>query len=134
MTDRVPIRVLVVDDEASIRVSLGSYLEDRDFDVFLAESAEESLDLLKRESLDLIVVDIRLPEMDGNTLILQVHHIQPAVQFLIHTGSTNYQVPASLAEIGIRTEDVFVKPVPDMNTIADAIRRHVCEEGRRDDA
>ena len=126
------IRVLVVDDEYLVRESMGCYLEDRGLDVLLAESAEESLDLLNRQSVDCAIVDIRLPGMDGNDLILHAHRLQPSLRFLIHTGSTAYQLSPSLTEIGIGDEDVFRKPLADMSVIVDAVHRCVQGEGTRD--
>ncbi len=128
-----PIRILVLDDESSVRESLGSYLEDRDFDVLLAESAEESLELLKRETVDCAIVDIRLPGIDGDDLILRAHGLQPSLKFLIHTGSTEYQLSESLIKIGIGDQDVFRKPLTDMSVIVEAVCRRTQHGGTRDD-
>jgi len=116
-------RVVVVDDDLPIRISLGGYLRDRDIDVLLTATAEETLELLQQETIDLLIVDIRLPGMDGNALILRAHKIQPSAKFLIHTGSTNYDVPEELAELGVKIEDVFQKPLADMSVIFNAIKR-----------
>ena len=128
-----PIRVLVVDDEFSVRSSLGGYLEDRDFDVFLAASGEESLEVLKKRTVDCTIVDIRLPGMDGNQFIRKAHQLQPSLIFLIYTGSTAYEVLPYMADIGIGAEDVFHKPLTDMGVIVDTIRRRTRERGASDD-
>ncbi len=128
MTVRSPIRVLIVDDEYPIRVSLGGYLEDRGFEVFSAESAEETLDMLTRQDIDCVVVDLRLPGLDGTELIIKAHDCQPSLQFLIHTGSADYRLPPSLVELAIGQEDVFQKPVANMSVIVDAIQRLVSKE------
>lgn len=125
MTELTPTRILIVDDEYPVRVSLGSYLEDRDFDVFSAESAEETLDLLRRMSFHCLIVDMRLSGLDGNALILRAHEAQPSLKFLIHTGSTDYRPPQCLLTLGVSPDDVFLKPVPDMQVIVDAIDRLV---------
>lgn len=128
-----PIRVLVVDDEFSVRSSLGGYLEDRDFDVFLAASGEESLEVLKKRTVDCTIVDIRLPGMDGNQFIRKAHQLQPSLIFLIYTGSTAHEVLPYMADIGIGAEDVFHKPLTDMGVIVDTIRRRTRERGASDD-
>jgi CheY-like chemotaxis protein len=69
-------RVLVVDDEPSIRNSLVEFLQDFQFDVLSADSAEGALDLIARLPIDVAVVDIRLPRLDGDSLILQAHPAQ----------------------------------------------------------
>ena len=71
------IRVLVVDDEEMILLNLAVFLEDDGFTVFSASSGEAALELLSRETVDVAIVDIRLPGMDGNTLILEAHKLYP---------------------------------------------------------
>lgn len=123
MSENTPIRVLLVDDEYPVRVSLGGYLQDRDFDVFSAESAEEMLNLLQHQKIDWVIVDIRLPGIDGNQLIVKAHEVQPDLKFLIHTGSTTYQIPPEVTAIGITDEMLFRKPLPDMSVLVKAMRR-----------
>ena len=132
MNQPTAIRVLIVDDEFPIRVSLGGYLQDRDFEVFSAESAEEAFGVLERQTVDCIVVDLRLPGLDGNALIARAREMQPAVKFLIHTGSVNYQLPPALKKLGLSSADVFYKPLDDMQVLVDAIRRQVCHEDEKD--
>jgi two-component system, OmpR family, response regulator len=121
-SDRVP-RVLVLDDESVIRLNLCAYLEDEGFTVFSAASSEAALELLKEASVDISVVDIRLPGMDGNSFVMQAKRLYPHMKFLIHTGSSNYQVPSELAVLGMDNDDVFMKPIADMAEVAQAIRR-----------
>ncbi len=117
------IRVLVVDDESSVRISLAGYLEDRGFKVLSAGSAEEALEALATEPVDVAIVDIRLPRMDGNTLIPKAAEMQPSLKFLIYTGSAEYHLPPSLADIGIGVDEVFRKPLSDLRVMAEAIHR-----------
>jgi CheY-like chemotaxis protein len=124
MPDSAP-RVLVVDDEASICLSLCEYLEDQGFSVLAAANGEEALDVLMRESVDVAIIDMRLPGMDGNALILKAHELRPSLEFLVYTGSTNYQLPAPLRALGISPRQVFRKPVGDLLTVAEAARRLV---------
>ena len=57
--------VLIVDDDGIQQESLSEYLPLNDFDVTLANSAEQAFTLLGQHSFDLIIMDILLPEMDG---------------------------------------------------------------------
>jgi len=117
------IRVLIVDDEALIASSLTVFLEDEGFGVAAAGSGEEAIDILKREGgFDVCVMDMRLPGMDGNATIRQIHDLAPGMRFIIHTGSIDYRVPADLQTLGIRPDHLFHKPLIDMKPIADAIR------------
>lgn len=58
-------RILVVDDDPSIRKFVQANLEARDYKVFVAVDGEESLLIAEKEKPDLIILDIVMPEMDG---------------------------------------------------------------------
>ena len=118
-----PIRVLVVDDEPSIRNSLVEFLEDCQFTVSSAESAESALELIDHTPIDLAIVDIRLPKLDGDAFILQAHQRFPQMRFLIHTGSVEYKLPDELRAFGVTHKNVFPKPQMDLSVFEAAIRR-----------
>ena len=63
------IKILIVDDEENIRISLKDILEDEGYDVFLAENAQKAKDLKNKESISLILLDIWMPDCDGITLL-----------------------------------------------------------------
>ncbi len=117
------IRVLVVDDEEHIRLTLMAFLEDEGFDVTEAASAEAGLEILALESFSVGIIDMRLPGMDGNDFIQNAHEFQPEMKFLIHTGSSEYVLPQDLKKIGLKTEHVIKKPVVDMAVFTDYIQR-----------
>ena len=119
------IRVLVLDDDGVVRHNLCAFLEDEGFVVLSAESGEAALRLLEREAVDIGVIDIRLPGLDGEAVILRAHARAPGMQFLIHTGSRNYHPSEEISAAGLRPGDVFLKPLRDMSEIAQAIRRKV---------
>jgi len=116
-------RVLVVDDEPSIRNSLVEFLEDCQFEVSAADSAEGALDLIARVPIDVALVDIRLPKLDGDSLILQAHLLRPQMRFPIHTGSVEYQLPDELKTFGVAQEHIFLKPQMDLSVFRDAISK-----------
>lgn len=114
-------RVLVVDDEPSIRNSLVEFLQDYQFDVLATDSAEGALDLIALNPVDVAVVDIRLPKLDGDSLIVQAHRIRPRMRFLVHTGSVDYQLTDELKRFGVTQAHVFSKPQADLSVFVDAI-------------
>ena len=63
------IKILVVDDEENIRISLQDILQDEGYDVFLAENAQKAKDFKSKESISLILLDIWMPDCDGITLL-----------------------------------------------------------------
>ena len=117
------IRVLVVDDEPSIRNSLVEFLEDCQFEVSAAESAENALVLIEQTPIDVALVDIRLPKLDGDSFILAAHEQYPHMRFLIHTGSVEYKLPDELKRFGITHDHVFLKPQMDLSVFEKAIRK-----------
>ncbi|HYQ87649.1 MAG TPA: response regulator [Bacteroidota bacterium] len=59
------MNILVVDDESEYRILVGGFLKDQGWAVFLAGDGQEGLDILFRETIDIIVSDIYMPVMDG---------------------------------------------------------------------
>ena len=117
------IRILIVDDEALIASSLQVFLEDEGFKVASAASGEEALATLEQDAgFNICIMDMRLPGIDGNTTIRQIHQLHPDIRFIIHTGSIDYRVPGDLQQLGIQTDHLFHKPLMDMQPIEDAIR------------
>ena len=123
MAMEMPVKVLVVDDEPGIRESLADFLDDYEFDVFSAESAEQALKIVESENLDIAIVDLRLPGISGDTMILKSHSLRPEMKFLIHTGSVDYRLSDELKAIGMGSENLFLKPIPDLTVIIDAINK-----------
>jgi FixJ family two-component response regulator len=74
-------------------------------------------------------MDMRLPDMTGEDLVLALHELSPSLKFLVHTGSTDYELPESLKRIGVRPEDVMHKPVIGMERLLEAVLR-LAKEGR----
>lgn len=127
------VRVLIVDDEDVVCSNVIAYLEDEGFTVNSAHSGEKALEIISSKNFDVGIIDMRLPGIDGNTLILKSHEIQPQMKFLVHTGSTNYNIPRALADIGISEQHVFQKPLADMSVLVEAIHRlvEIPEDGDR---
>ena len=115
------IKVFVVDNESVVCSNIAAFLEDEGFTIFSAASGEEALDLILKQEIDVDIIDMRLPGINGDTLILKAHEIQPVLKFLIHTGSTNYSVSRSLEEIGVKKDQVFRKPLLDMSVLTKGI-------------
>lgn len=115
MKSHAGTRVLVMDDEQNIRESILDYLEDCGFHAVAAASAEEALGMSDLDHVAVAIVDIRLGGMDGVNFIKRVHAQYPAISFLIHTGSTDFQLDTELRAIGLTDRDVFYKPLLDMS-------------------
>ena len=120
--------ILIIDDEAYIRKSAKSFLEDYDFNVSRAESAEEALEVLKKGHFHAAIIDLRLPGMSGDMLIQKINSLYPGMRFVIHTGSVGYVLSEDLKNIGMKTNHVFFKPMPDLTVLIETILSLVKKE------
>ncbi len=78
-------RILVIDDEALIRKSLQSVLVDHGFEVDLAGSRAEALEIVARRAPDLVVLDLRLPDADGLDLLQELRAEDPFLRVIMIT-------------------------------------------------
>lgn len=106
--------IMIVDDDECVANNIQAYLEDEGFQVCVAHSGEQALLLLLNYRPSFAIVDMRLPEMDGNQFIQQASVIQSELQFLIHTGSIEYTLPDFLRANKQVRQSVFFKPIVNM--------------------
>jgi two-component system cell cycle response regulator CpdR len=101
-------RVLVVDDEASIRELLTRTLALTEYDVEAVADARTGLDRLRLGPYDLMIADLRMPVMDGLTLIREARRLQPTLKVIIITG---YSTESSAIEaVNLGVVGYLVKP------------------------
>jgi two-component system nitrogen regulation response regulator NtrX len=79
-------RILVIDDEAAIRDSLKMILEYEDYDFLGASSGPEGVALVKRESPDMVVLDIKMPGMNGLEALAEIRKLDEAVPVAMISG------------------------------------------------
>jgi two-component system, NtrC family, nitrogen regulation response regulator NtrX len=79
-------RILVIDDEAAIRDSLKMILEYEDYDFLGASSGPEGIAIVKRESPDLVVLDIKMPGMNGLETLAEIRKVDEAVPVAMISG------------------------------------------------
>ncbi len=110
--------VLVVDDEAGIRELLAKTLAVAEYNVDLAPGGQEALEKLHREQYDLLITDLRMPGVDGLTLIREARRFMPQLPIIIITG---YSTEASAIEaINLGVNGYLTKPfrVPKVLSVA----------------
>jgi PAS domain S-box-containing protein len=102
-------RVLIVDDEQSIRTSLGTFAEQDGHEVSLASAVSEALDLLGKEAFDIVVTDIIMPRRSGVGLLTDIRQDHPDVQVIMITGEPEIGTAAEAVRNG--AFDYLSKPV-----------------------
>jgi len=107
----IPASVLVVDDEPMVCAALADFLRDHNLNVTTVGSAEAALQAMDISQFEVLIVDLCLPGIDGEKLILKAHAKDPYAKFLIHTGSATFNLSAQLTRIGIEPQQVFLKPL-----------------------
>ncbi|WP_458776285.1 response regulator [Desulforhopalus sp. 52FAK] len=113
------IKILMVDDEEVLRESVADFLEDRDFQVITAENGFQALELFEKEQPDLILSDLRMPEMDGLELLQKISKVSPETPFIVVSGTGRISDTVQALQLG--AWDYILKPVQDMNIIIHAV-------------
>ena len=103
------IKVLLVDDEASFVSTMAKRLERRGFSVFQAFGGLECLDILHKHPVDVVILDVNMPDMDGLRTLREIKLHFPAVEVLILTGHADME--ATITGMAMGSFDYLMKPV-----------------------
>jgi two-component system response regulator AtoC len=130
------MRILIVDDERNIRESLKKYVALETIESEGAETGEEALGMLEKESFDAVVLDLRLPGMSGQAVLEQIAErgiLAPVIMISAHG-----QIPDAVAALKSGARDYLIKPfdpaelVIKLRSLVDDRRReNVIEAGKR---
>lgn len=99
--------ILVVDDENGVRQSFNMVLKD-DYHVLLASNGEEAMEIFKKNRIDLILLDIRLPDTDGISLLKKLKEIEPNTEIIMVTAVKQIQTAVKAIKIG--AYEYVIKP------------------------
>jgi CheY-like chemotaxis protein len=110
-------RILIVEDEQSVRESLRDWLIDDGYEVECTETGEEALDKIKNEDFGFIVLDLRLPGIDGLQVLEQAKALKPETKGVIVTAYPTKESYEKAKSLGVL--DFLPKPfkVPDLERI-----------------
>ncbi len=101
--------ILVVDDNQKIRRLIDIYLRREGFSTLLAETGEQALHLLGEQAVDLMIVDIMMPGMDGYALVRQLRENRVEIPVLMATAKTEFADKKEGFEAG--ADDYMTKPI-----------------------
>lgn len=113
--------VLVTDDEASYRNMIKTVLEDAGFEVLPASSGQQALEIILRRAVDVAVLDLMMPGMDGRELMARLHKKLPElpVVFLTAHGS----IASAVAAVKDGAADYLTKPLPHVDDLLNTVER-----------
>jgi response regulator RpfG family c-di-GMP phosphodiesterase len=113
-------RVLVVDDEDSIRNAIGKFLKARGYDVAVADSGDAALEILQRERFDALICDVRMPGMAGTEVVPRAIELRPDIAVLMLTAVND--APTATEVLAHGAMDYLMKPV-ELDDLAKAVER-----------
>jgi ActR/RegA family two-component response regulator len=122
-------RILFVDDEAGIRMTLTPILERHDFEVTTAATVPEALEIINHQTFDVLLSDLNIGQPgDGFTVVSAMRRVQPEACTFILTGYPDFET--ALQAIRSQVDDYLLKPT-DVPTLIQAIARKLEEKRPR---
>jgi len=103
-----PIRVLIVDDEEQFRATTAAILTKRGFTATAAGSGEQALAEIQKDAVDVVVLDVKMPGMDGNQALREIKRLKPEISVIMLTGQGSPD--AALATLRDGAFDYLTKP------------------------
>jgi two-component system OmpR family response regulator len=113
-------RVLVVDDELDFLETIVKLLNKRNLEVMGAESGEKALELLENEPFDVVVLDIRMPGMDGIETLREIKKRKPSTEVIMLTGHGS--IESGLQGLQLGAYDYVMKPA-ELEDLVERIRK-----------
>lgn len=114
--------VLIVDDEMIMRDSLSAWLEDEGFETITTEWALDALKIIKNRPIDVAIVDIKMPVMDGIMLLKKIKEINSELPIIMITAHATVESAIEAMKEG--AYDYVMKPFP-LEKLTNLIRRVV---------
>ncbi|MGD8395973.1 MAG: response regulator [Candidatus Eiseniibacteriota bacterium] len=129
----LPRKILLVDDEREFVRTLSERLQTRDLGAALAYDGEEALEILRAEAPDVMVLDLKMPGIDGLEVLRRVKHEHPRTEVIILTGHGTEREEALAIELGAFA---YLQKPADIDVLAETMRAAYkrVQESRRVDA
>jgi DNA-binding NtrC family response regulator len=123
LCDHDAARVLIIDDEALIRQSIAAYLEDSGFAVLQADDGPSGLQTARSHDPDVILLDLRMPEMDGLEVLAAVTRDLPETPVIVVTGAG--VIKDAIEALRLGAFDFISKPIIDLAVLEHAVCKAV---------
>ncbi len=127
MNELEKCKILVIDDELSIRESFVAHLEDLDYEIYQAENGRVGIERIQELKPDLILVDLRMPEIDGHGVLQWTGENTPETPVIVISGTGLITDAVDALRLG--AWDYLLKPVEDLNVLTHAVNS-VLEKAR----
>lgn len=126
--------LLIIDDDDVVRASLAAYLEDSGFSVLQASNGLQGLEVFEQQQPDLVICDLRMPQMGGLELIRQVTERAPDLPVIVVSGAGVMNDAVEALRLG--AADYLIKPLEDLAVLEHSVHRaldraHLLLENKR---
>jgi two-component system response regulator FlrC len=121
--DSKNVRILIVDDEKGILEALQTHFELDGYQVDIANSAKEALELFQKEPYHIVLTDINMPVMDGLVLLEEIKALRGDTIIVMITAYTS--LTKVLLSRAHGAADYVLKPFRDLSEVDDALRRSI---------
>lgn len=113
-------RVLIVDDEEDFLETLVKRLQRRKIDTTGVGSGPKALEMLRHESFDVVILDVRMPGMDGIETLKEIKRMRPLLEVILLTGHAS--VESGMQGMQLGAFDYVMKPA-DIDDLVDRVRQ-----------
>ncbi|MFT6791954.1 MAG: sigma-B regulation protein RsbU (phosphoserine phosphatase) [Cellvibrionaceae bacterium] len=114
-------KLLVIDDDLAVRQKFVDYFQNSDFQVYSAPDGQSGLDLFGRLLPDLVVTELRLPDMDGLALLSNFYQHRPEIPVILISDAGVMDDVVDALRLG--AADYLIKPIDDMRVLQMAVKR-----------
>jgi len=118
--DNKPV-LLVVDDERPVRESFRKFLEDFDYTVLVAENGRVGLEVFEKENPDLVLLDLRMPEIDGLEVLAAIRKSSPDTPIIVISGTG--VIGDAVEALHLGAWDYLLKPIESLTVLRHAVER-----------
>ncbi len=115
--------ILTIDDERHIRESFRYFLEDCEYNVLTAENGRKGLDLFQQHSPDLVLLDLRMPEIDGLEVLARIKKQSPDTPVLVVSGTGVMADAVEALRLG--AWDFLLKPIEDLSVLHHTVKKNL---------
>lgn len=118
---KVSATLLIIDDDEVVRESLAAYLEDSNFKVLQALNGLQGLQIFESEQPDLVICDLRMPQIDGLELIRRIRQTASETPIIVLSGAGVMSDAVEALRLG--AADYLIKPLEDLAVLEHSVRR-----------
>ena len=115
-------KILIVDDQLGIRILLNEVLQKEGYDTYQAANGVQALELANKDKLDLVLLDMKIPGMDGIEILKRLKEIDQEIKVIIMTAYGELDMIQEAKDLGALTH--FAKPF-DIHDIREAVKNYL---------